>query len=119
MQITADGGPHRGGKESVIRLMNVAAPRSAALERFLATPPIIEALASIEFKPRGFDVFALVHESDRWAHEYPVRSQHDIVPPTLPPGQPLIQIPIQIAAVCRPLALVRVGRRAMARAESG
>lgn len=88
------------------RLKSVDDRRNDVLERILARPPIVEALVSIEFRPRGFDVIALVHESDRWAERYPVRSQQPALPATRPPNEPfLLEVGMQFGLGTQPLRI--------------
>lgn len=58
------------------------------LTRSLAHPPVVEAVAGLEFRPRGLDVVSLVRESDKWGSAYPLVTAQGALPPTRPVGQP-------------------------------
>lgn len=65
----------------------VTASGEDVLQRYLAHPPVIEAVAGIEFRSRPMDVVALVHEATQWADRFPVVTAQ----PPLPPSQPFAQ----------------------------
>lgn len=47
---------------------------------------MVEAVAGIEFRPRGFDVVRLVRETARWAEGYPIVTQRGPLTPSRPSG---------------------------------
>lgn len=49
-------------------------------------PPIVEALASVEFESLQLTTLELGDLVKRWSAEYPVLSEHETLPPTIPFG---------------------------------
>lgn len=66
----------------------MAATGDDVLQRYLTNPPVIEAVAGIEFRARPMDVVALVRETSKWSADYPVVSSQPPLPPSRPVGQP-------------------------------
>ncbi|MDT3343761.1 TIGR04255 family protein [Microbacterium aquilitoris] len=60
----------------------------AVLDRYLSNPPVVEAVAGIEFRSRGADLVALVREADNWRDRYPSVTAQGALPPSRPYGQP-------------------------------
>ncbi|MDQ7991270.1 MAG: TIGR04255 family protein [Propionicimonas sp.] len=58
------------------------------LLRYLANPPVVEAVGGVSFRSRPMDVVALVRETSRWAADYPIVTSQPPLPPERPLGQP-------------------------------
>lgn len=68
----------------------------AVLDRSLLNPPVVEAVAGIEFRSRGSDLVALVREAEQWRDRYPSVSAQGALPPTRPFGQPGADFDMQL-----------------------
>ncbi|NLP84168.1 TIGR04255 family protein [Microbacterium sp. CFH 90308] len=71
--------------------------------RSLVNPPVIEAVAGIEFRPRGLGLVELVRETDAWRDRYPTVSTQGALPPTRPYGQPGAEFEMQLLGGPPPL----------------
>lgn len=74
-------------------------------DRSLVNPPVVEAVAGIEFRPRGVDVVGLVRETSRWSDRYPNVSAQPTLPPSRPVGQPGPDFEMQFVAAAPPTRL--------------
>lgn len=66
----------------------MAAIGDDVLQRYLTNPPVIEAVAGIEFRARPLDVIGLVRETSKWSTNYPIVTSQPPLPPSRPVGQP-------------------------------
>lgn len=73
--------------------------------RSLANPPVVEAVAGIEFRPRGLDVVSLVRETSEWDHRYASVSAQPSLPPSRPVGQPGSEFEMQFVTAAPPTRL--------------
>lgn len=74
-------------------------------ERSLTNPPVVEAVAGIEFRPRGVDVVGLVREASAWQDLYPEVSAQPTLPPSRPSGQTGPEFEMQFLASAPPTRL--------------
>ena len=81
-----------------------------ALRRAVEHPPVVEAVAGIEFRARGMDVIALARESQQWASDYPNVSAQPPLLATQPIGQPGLDFDFQLGQGLRFFACGRLRR---------
>lgn len=74
----------------------VAVVEDLVLQRYLANPPVVEAVAGISFRARSFDVVGLVRETSKWASDYPLVTPQPPLPPDGPLGQPRSAFEMQL-----------------------
>nr|WP_278103794.1 TIGR04255 family protein [Microbacterium proteolyticum] len=74
-------------------------------DRSLTNPPVVEAVAGIEFRPRGLDVVGLVRETSAWMDQYPDVTAQPTLPPSRPSGQSGPEFEMQFVASAPPTRL--------------
>lgn len=78
---------------------------STLADWWLDNPPIIEAVAGVEFRPRGMDAVRLVEESAKWRANFPIASSRPALIPSVPFMQSSYGEDIAITSATIPLRI--------------